>query len=166
MTPDLLALARRAGCRHLHYGFESGSERMLDLMGRDYSPAQAREVLAATKAAGIETRINLMVGFPGETDETVGETIAFVRENAGIIDLVDTVNPVYLMAMSDLYEHRGEYGIETPDEIPDNWVDGRLDQPTRENWVLRVIHELRAAGVRNNLGVSRSFQCSSGDTVR
>ena len=159
MTPDLFRLMKRAGCSYMHYGFESGSAEMLKRMGRDYTPEEARQVLADTKAAGIRTQINLMVGFPGETDRTIDESIAFIRDNASIIDVVDTVNPVYLMALSDLYTERDDYGISLPDTLPDTWASGDIDFERREQWVLRTIEGLQDAGVKSNLGISRSFQC-------
>lgn len=159
MPAELLKLMKQAGCRYLHYGFESGSEKMLRLMGRDYTPEQARKVLADTHHAGIRTHINLMVGFPGETDQTIEETIDFIRNYSSIIDLVDTVNPVYLMALSELHDDRDSYGIQLHEEVPDTWETKDLDQQKRESWVLRVIDGVKATGVKSNLGISRSFQC-------
>ena len=163
MTHELMDTMRRAGCKYLHYGFESGSQKMLELMGRDYLVADAADTLRATHAAGIRTKINVMVGFPGETDETVQETIDFIQVNAPYISVVMSVNPVYIMASTDLADHVDEYGITVPDGIPDHWEDGTINDAMRRGWVYKVMDAVREAGIPCNFAIMRDYHCREVD---
>ena len=123
----------------------------------------ARDSLKNTKEAGITTKINIMVGFPGETDETIQETIDFISANARYIDIVETVNPVYVMASTDLSMNMEKYGISVPQGIPDYWVSGELDHNKRREWVYRVMDAVKEAGVTCYYSVLRGFTCKTID---
>lgn len=75
-TADALA---RAGCQNVAFGFESGSDEMLRSMGKGETVAQSRAAIACVKRAGMSVRGQMIVGFPGETQETVEQTAEFVR---------------------------------------------------------------------------------------
>jgi radical SAM superfamily enzyme YgiQ (UPF0313 family) len=77
MTPEKLQFMKRAGCFQIAYGIESGSKEMLDLMKKKTSPDRMREVVEDTKRAGIRTKGYFIIGHPGETVETIRETIEF-----------------------------------------------------------------------------------------
>lgn len=81
VDPDLLELLRRAGCWMVGYGFESGSQRILDLTGKNVSVEQNRQAVIWTKAAGLQVTAHFVLGYPGETAETIVETIRFARNN-------------------------------------------------------------------------------------
>lgn len=77
MTPRLLAALAAAGCRHIVYGVESGSERVRrQIMQRSASNARLREVFAMTREAGLVVTANYIVGMPGETLAEMHETLA------------------------------------------------------------------------------------------
>jgi len=77
VDPETLTLMKKAGCWQIEYGIESGSQKMLDLMRKKITLEQVEKALRWTKEAGIETRGNFIFGFPGETKETLEETIRF-----------------------------------------------------------------------------------------
>ena len=77
---ELLRLMRRAGCRVVAYGVESGNAETLALLRKDVSIAKVREAFAATRAAGIRPLAYIILGAPGESREQVRNTIDFVRE--------------------------------------------------------------------------------------
>lgn len=76
---DLLKRMRAAGCESLGYGFESGSQKILDTMKKGVSVRQAEEAVRFTRRAGIKIEGSFMIGMPGETEETVMETVDFAR---------------------------------------------------------------------------------------
>lgn len=80
LTPDLLEKMKRSGCVALDVGVESGSAEMLRRMGRDYSPDLAIQVAENARELDIITNFNIVVGFPGESDETVDETIEMLNK--------------------------------------------------------------------------------------
>jgi len=65
--PEILNLARRAGCRSITMGFESGSPRMLEELKKGFTIEQAHEAIRLIKKAGIIVHGNIIVGGPGET---------------------------------------------------------------------------------------------------
>ncbi|MCP4805251.1 MAG: B12-binding domain-containing radical SAM protein [Proteobacteria bacterium] len=77
---ELLMLMRRAGCRVVAYGVESGNAETLALLRKDVSIDRVRTAFAATRAAGIRPLAYIILGAPGETREQVRHTIDFVRE--------------------------------------------------------------------------------------
>lgn len=75
-----LRLMKRAGCRLLCVGVESGSDRMLDGMHKRLSRARIERFFADAARAGVMLHGCFMVGNPGETRETMEETLAFAKK--------------------------------------------------------------------------------------
>ena len=67
----------RAGCREVSLGFESGSEKILANMNKKYLPADIRQISERLKKFGIGRMGFLLFGGPGETKETVNESLEF-----------------------------------------------------------------------------------------
>ncbi len=68
----------RAGCREVSLGFESGSERMLRRMNKKFSPEDIRRTSEMLADHGIHHMGFLLLGGPGETRESVEESLSFV----------------------------------------------------------------------------------------
>ncbi|MGO8693295.1 MAG: B12-binding domain-containing radical SAM protein [Rectinemataceae bacterium] len=68
---------RSAGCSRMFFGIESGSGRILRLMNKRITTTRAREALEAARAAGIATGAFFILFYPGDTDDSVLETIRF-----------------------------------------------------------------------------------------
>ena len=68
-------------CRHLHLPLQSGSAAVLRRMARKTSPESFTKLLASARAAIPEVAVttDVIVGFPGESDEEFSETEAFLR---------------------------------------------------------------------------------------
>ena len=78
---DLLKLMKRAGCRGISLGIESGSQKILNNAKKGITVEQNEKAIAAAKAAGIKTYCSFMFGLPGETEQTAQETIEFIKKN-------------------------------------------------------------------------------------
>ncbi|MCD6093950.1 MAG: radical SAM protein [Candidatus Omnitrophica bacterium] len=76
---QLLKEMKRAGCQHIAYGIESGNQKILNLLKKGTTLKQIERALQWTKDAGIDARGNFMLGNPGETKETIEETIEFAK---------------------------------------------------------------------------------------
>ena len=74
-------------CKHIHLPVQCGSDRILKLMNRGYSRAQYLDQIARLKTACPEVRVttDIIVGFPGETDDDFAETLSMV-ETVGYAD--------------------------------------------------------------------------------
>jgi radical SAM superfamily enzyme YgiQ (UPF0313 family) len=70
-----------AGCKHIVYGVESGSERVRrDIMKRHASNERFRDVFRWTREAGIMATANYILGTPGESRDEMHETISLHHE--------------------------------------------------------------------------------------
>lgn len=77
----LLETLAAAGCRHITYGVESGSERVRrEIMQRPVTDKRFREVFARTAELGILVTANYMLGLPGETRDDLEMTCALAEE--------------------------------------------------------------------------------------
>jgi len=77
MNEKLIAKMARAGCRGVSLGSESGSDSMLKNLGKRFSAADVRRVSEAFGEQGVTRMGFLMLGGPGETRETVRESLVF-----------------------------------------------------------------------------------------
>ncbi|MBU2234937.1 MAG: radical SAM protein [Proteobacteria bacterium] len=73
----LAALMAAAGCREVSLGFESGSERILRNMNKKFNLREIRQTAETLARHGIRQQGFLMLGGPGETQESVLETLTF-----------------------------------------------------------------------------------------
>jgi radical SAM superfamily enzyme YgiQ (UPF0313 family) len=76
---ELLIAMKRAGCYAVAYGLESASPAILDTLHKDITPEQVETAVRITREAGIQTVGYLMLGSPGETPETIRQTIALAK---------------------------------------------------------------------------------------
>lgn len=67
MTPELLNKLAQAGCQQLVFGFESGSQKIVDLMNKKVFVNNYESILSLCKKAGISCQVCIIIGFPGET---------------------------------------------------------------------------------------------------
>jgi anaerobic magnesium-protoporphyrin IX monomethyl ester cyclase len=78
VTEDLLRIMKEAGCFAVWFGVESGAQPVLDAMRKGITPAQTIKAFRMTKEAGMMTVAGVVLGFPGETKETIWETVKFI----------------------------------------------------------------------------------------
>lgn len=79
---EVLALMRRAGCCGLDIGLESGDPDMLEAIGKGVDTERVLQVLEWAGELGMHTVVNLMVGWPDETEEQLEATLAFIERAA------------------------------------------------------------------------------------
>lgn len=77
VTPDLLKKMYRAGCRQIHYGIESGNDEVLRKTAKHINLQQVRDAVRWTEEAGIRSKGYFILGLPGDTEDTMEETIEF-----------------------------------------------------------------------------------------
>jgi radical SAM superfamily enzyme YgiQ (UPF0313 family) len=78
--PEVLQRMAKAGCVWIGYGIESGSQKMLNVMNKKATVKQAKEAIINTRQVSIYPNTTFIFGYPGETLETIQETIDFKRE--------------------------------------------------------------------------------------
>lgn len=97
-----------SGCKHIAVGLESGSDAILSAMRKGITVQMARDGIRRAKDAGLIVRAYLIVGFPGETWDTVNETIDLVRETQPDEFVV---YPLIPYPGTPLYENPERYGL-------------------------------------------------------
>lgn len=112
VTPELLELMYRAGCRSISYGIESGSQEVLDFYKKRLTLEKIEYAVRETKKAGIISSGFFIIGGPTETEETINKTITFAKKIP-----LDYFTPFYFNCFpnSPIYDRIAEYGEFDPD---------------------------------------------------
>jgi len=77
---ELMQTMRKAGCIAVWMGVESGSETILGAMNKSIKLDQTLKAFKTAQKVGLITIANVVLGFPGETEQTAKETIQFVKK--------------------------------------------------------------------------------------
>lgn len=78
ITDDFCQLLKESGCAYLNLSIESGSDEMLRRMKRGYAVSDVIQSLACLEKSGIPFGASLMMGAPGETPQTVAESLSLI----------------------------------------------------------------------------------------
>lgn len=79
-SAELATAMCRAGCVGINFGADSACDRMLAVLKRGYRCQAIAEAVRHCKQAGITVMLDLLLGGPGETEDSVAETIAFIKQ--------------------------------------------------------------------------------------
>lgn len=113
---NLFPLMYQAGCRRIHFGIESGVQRIIDGMKKRIKLDQARKAVAGAKAAKITVLTYFMFGNIGETTADMRQTIHFAKElNADYAQFSITIP----YAGTEMYEEGLKKGLISEDY----WVE-------------------------------------------
>lgn len=77
IKPEIVSKIKEAGCERIFFGIESGNNSILKIMNKQFTIEQARNAVELASSVGIKTGAFFIVGYPGETNETILETIKF-----------------------------------------------------------------------------------------
>jgi radical SAM superfamily enzyme YgiQ (UPF0313 family) len=77
---EMLQIMGRAGCWLISWGIESANEQILKNVRKGYRKEQAMQALTWAKEAGVKNWGYFIIGLPGETEETIQETIAYSKQ--------------------------------------------------------------------------------------
>lgn len=80
LDTETLKAMREAGCKKIMFGFESGSQMILDKMKKRVALEKAEEAVRLVKRTGIKTAGNFMFGNIGETEETIKQSIKLAKK--------------------------------------------------------------------------------------
>ncbi|MCD8181307.1 MAG: tRNA (N(6)-L-threonylcarbamoyladenosine(37)-C(2))-methylthiotransferase MtaB [Firmicutes bacterium] len=123
-------------CHHFHISLQSGCDATLKRMNRKYTTAQFKEIVDGLREAfdDVAVTTDIMVGFPGETDEEFNATVDFIKE----VSFADA----HVFQYS---RRRGTPAAKRPDQIAPNVKDERSKiiiketQRTRDEFISRFI---------------------------
>jgi anaerobic magnesium-protoporphyrin IX monomethyl ester cyclase len=105
---ELLGRMREAGCIRTAFGVESGNQQILDtVIHKQLTLDQVRAAFKAAKAVGMETIGFFIIGLPGETKETMEDTIRFACELDPVVANFSMATPFPGTQMYDQVLERG-----------------------------------------------------------
>jgi anaerobic magnesium-protoporphyrin IX monomethyl ester cyclase len=108
---EMVQLMKMSGCEGVFLGLESGSDRILKNMNKAVTVEKYLRGLELLKEYGIVTFGNFIIGFPGETEETIKETVKFI-ETGGLdfyraqLWYCEPITPIF--KQKDHYRIQGE----------------------------------------------------------
>jgi radical SAM superfamily enzyme YgiQ (UPF0313 family) len=100
LTKSLLGKMFQAGCRELLIGFESNSQKVLDLMNKGTQIEENQRVLQEAFEIGIKIHGLFLVGFPGETEQDFRKTLSFIHKNKNLFYVISIGNSLSLPPQS------------------------------------------------------------------
>lgn len=122
---DLLKKMVNAGCNFIQFGGESGSNRILREIRKDITSEEIESAVKFSVETGIQPMCSFMIGHPEDTEETVNETIEFMKRlkkyGCELAGAVCTPFPG-----TYLFNHAQKLGIEI---LSSNWDDYRFNNP-------------------------------------
>jgi anaerobic magnesium-protoporphyrin IX monomethyl ester cyclase len=77
---ELLRHMKHAGCYSIAYGIESGSAEIIDTLNKDITLEEAKEAVRLSREVGLRAIGYFMIGSPGESPETIRQTIQFAKK--------------------------------------------------------------------------------------
>lgn len=105
---ETMDLMRESGCEGVFLGIESGSSTILKNMDKAATADQYRKGIELLKKYDISTFGSFIIGFPGETYETVQETVDFIEQTE--LDFYRT-QQWYLEPITPIWRQKEKYGI-------------------------------------------------------
>jgi anaerobic magnesium-protoporphyrin IX monomethyl ester cyclase len=143
---ELLEWMKKTGCERLLYGAESGSPEILKRIRKGITPEQTRRAVEMTREAGIGVLASFVLGLPGETPQTLRQTLEFAES----LQVPYSLNLLTPYVGTEVREKAEEWGIRV---LSNDWRlygqgDPLTSTPTVTPW-----HLSRAVGnYRKGLG--------------
>jgi anaerobic magnesium-protoporphyrin IX monomethyl ester cyclase len=115
---ELLGRMKQAGCIRSAFGVESGNQEILDsVIGKQLTLKQVRAAFKAAKEVGMETIGFFMIGLPGETEETMDDTIRFAIELDPVVANFSMATPFPGTEMSRIVKEKGRLLVNDYDDF-------------------------------------------------
>lgn len=147
---ELLEWMKRAGCERLLFGAESGSPKILKMIRKGITPEQTRQAVEMTRKAGIGVLASFVLGLPGETPETLKQTVEF----ADSLRVPYSLNLLTPYVGTEVREGAEEWGIRIHS---DDWKFYGQGHPLTSTPTVTRRHLSRAANIYRE-GISRYLQ--------
>ena len=178
---ETLQYWRDNGCAAVYYGIESGSQTMLDVMEKKTTVEKNLEAIRLMSDIGLFTICQLVLGMPGENDQTISETIKFMKSCVPVKDIYkglpatnQSLNFAQALPGTPLYEYAREHGfigrtvkeeekylmqISDTDAYASDHFINYTGQPLLKvwSWRHRITSETNAYYIQDVLGVRLSL---------
>lgn len=114
ISRELLEIMKDGGLTSLTFGIESGDDRILKIINKGATAKENENALMLCKQAGIPVRASIIYGNPGETKESVDNTIDLIARTQPEEWNIATLIPI---PGSDIGDHPEKYGVKIHEDI-------------------------------------------------
>ena len=102
---EMLSKMRHAGCTELNFGVESGSQRILDFLGKGIKVEQIKKAFKCINELGISGGMYLIIGIPGETQDDIDKTKKLIAECEPKLITVSFLTPIPGTEVFEMTKH-------------------------------------------------------------
>lgn len=128
ITPELRDAMVASGCVALYFGIESGDPQLLQRMKKGFTVEQARAAIELIRPAKIKATASWIIGWPGETAESVKRTVDLATE---LNCEQNNVNTFYVTDLSPAFLRPAHFGIE---ETATGWSHPTMTYARARRW--------------------------------
>ncbi len=165
VTKEMLEKMFEAGCIFIQYGVESGNPEILKASKKGITLEQVRKATEIAKEVGIGVLSSFIIGLPGETEETIRETMDFAKS-------LGTYYGYHVLAPfpgTEVRERADEYGIRI---LTDNWLRYDANRAVTEtegasaeymNKIVRDFYKGVTEYVKNQIKSEKAGKASEAD---
>jgi radical SAM superfamily enzyme YgiQ (UPF0313 family) len=111
MDYELIKKMKNAGCMRLNFGLESGSQKILNDMGKNFILKDAKKIIKYCNKCGVTVNLYLLAGYPTETNKDFSKTLNFIKKNRFFIDEVTIGTGCSISPGSYLFKNLSEFKI-------------------------------------------------------
>jgi anaerobic magnesium-protoporphyrin IX monomethyl ester cyclase len=134
---ELLEEMKSANCQLVSFGVESGSQRILNAMKKGTTVEQNERAVHLAKEAGLSVSMSVIIGYPSETEETVNQTLDFIRKTKPDSVYLSLATPYPGIGLFDVMKEMGW-------KVCDDWSHCDMQTSTFENPSLAMdLQEIR-----------------------
>lgn len=138
-SEEIAQALKRAGCHQVLFGIESGSQNILKILRKDIDLEKTKEAVQLAKRVGIEVRAAFIFGTPGETKETIEETLRYAIEIDPDLAIFNITTPYPGTQLYAWAEERG--GLLTRDWWQYELGSAIIDLPTLSRPAIRAMYD-------------------------
>ena len=113
--PDMVKLAKESGCIEIAVGIESLSQEVLNAINKKIDYSRAIDYLSQLRKSGVDRKLLLILGLPGEKKDIADRTIQFIQETEPTNVLLSLLCP---MPGSEIYHNPRNFGINMDYSVP------------------------------------------------
>lgn len=150
-----MQLMKKAGCRLLDVGYESGNAKILENIKKDITVEQLREFTINAKKAKLKILADFVIGFPGEDQNSINDTINLINEVKPDLLQVSVATPI---PGTEFYEYcKSNHYLITDD------LEKSLDEDGFQKCIVSYPHlsneeiEARAGNILKNYYLSTGY---------
>lgn len=139
VTDEVAQLMKESGCRGVYLGIESSNDQVLKNMNKKATREGFVRGMDLLNKYGITTFVAFVVGFPGETAETIQENIDFLEENR--VDFYST-KEFYYMPHASIHRDREKFGLSG---MGNEWQHDTMDSKTAADMKIHMFRAIKNA---------------------